>query len=429
MKDQLRRIILFFLTLEAKAVLYRHKPKIIVVTGSVGKTSTKDAAFTAVKGSTFVRKSEKTYNTDIGVPLTILGLPNGWSNFAIWIQNLFKGLLLMVSGAPYPKLLVVEIGADRPGDISHSLSWVKSNIVITTAFPDVPPHVEFYASPEAVVQEELFPISLLPSDGVAVLNADDAHTDAIELGEGVRRITYGFEKNADVRALRYRITSKQGMASGISFDVGYQDEVAHVVLPGLLGKNHAYAVLGGIAGAVASGVALADATQGFNNHSSPNGRMQLIQGSKKSLIIDDTYNSSPVAVEEALTALKSSPVKGKRVAVLADMLELGSFTSQEHSRIGELAHEHADILVTVGVRSRGTAEKARESGMPESRVHAFDRSEDAIGFLESFIEEGDLILIKGSQSMRMEKITKALMAEPDKASELLVRQNPEWLAR
>lgn len=429
MKDQLRSIIIFLLTLEARAVLVRHRPRIILVTGSVGKTSSKNAAFSALKGSVFVRKSEKSFNGDIGVPLTILGLPNGWSNLFVWAHNLLRGLLLLVVGTPYPKWLVLEIGADRPGDISKSLSWIEPDIVITTTFPKIPVHVEFYESPEAVVQEELFPLSLLKEGGVAVINHDDERARACALPSSVQRLTYGFDKDADVRALRYRITSKNGMASGISFDVVYGEETAHVVLPGLLGKSHACSVLAGIAGALAADVSLEEAVKGFTDHDAAPSRLHLIQGVKGSLIIDDTYNSSPAAVEEALTALKAAPVPGKRIAVLGDMLELGSYSTEEHAKAGEQAFEHADILVTVGVRARGMAERAREVGMPESRVHSFDRNRDAISFLSSFIEEGDTVLVKGSQGVRMERTVKALMAEPEKAATLLCRQDVEWLAR
>ena len=429
MKDQLRRIILFILTLEAKAVLKRHKPRIIVVTGSVGKTSTKDAAFSALKQHVFVRKSEKSYNSDIGVPLTILGVPNGWSNIGVWLHNILRGFLLILTSTPYPKWLVIEVGADRPGDISKSLAWVEPSIVITTRFPDVPVHVEFYESPAAVIAEELFPVSLLKEGGVAVVNEDDKHAANAALPTGARRLSYGFSKGADIRGMRFRPTSKAGLFSGISFDIVFGEEKAHITLPGVVGTSPAYAILAGVAGAVAAGIPLSDAAAGIERHEPPTGRLRLIPGKNNSIIIDDTYNASPAAVEEALKALKDAPQSGKRIAVLGDMLELGSFSAGEHARIGKLAAECADVLVTAGVRAKGMAEAAREAGMSESRVQVFERAESAGSFLTSFIETGDTVLVKGSQGMRMERIVKALMAEPEKAPELLVRQDAEWLAR
>lgn len=429
MKDRVRSIILFLLTLEAKAVLKRHKPHTIAVTGSVGKTSAKNAVFAALKGTHYVRKSEKSYNSDIGVPLTILGIPKGSSNILIWLQNLVQGFILLFAGTPFPKWLVFEVAADRPGDISTSLTWLKPDIVIATRFPEISAHVEFFESPEELIQEELFPLSLLKEGGTAVINNEDKRAKDFPLADGVKRITYGFEKGADVCGSRYRITSKGGMATGIVFDVACGEERAHITVPGVLGKGHAYALLAGIAGACAAGISLEEAAAGFAGGINPRGRLRLIPGIKESLIIDDSYNSSPVAVKESLSSLKAAPVSGKRVAVLGDMFELGSYSASEHARIGEIAADAADILVTVGVRARGMAEKARAIGMPESRVHTFDRNRDTITFLESFIEKGDTVLVKGSQGMRMERVVEALMQEPERAGELLARQDSEWLAR
>lgn len=429
MKEILRNAILFFLTLEAKAVLARHKPNIIVVTGSVGKTSTKDAVFSALSGSLFVRKSEKSFNSDIGVPLTILGVPNGWSNFGVWLHNLLKGLLLIVTSVPYPKWLVIEVGADRPGDISRSLAWIKPHIVIATRFPEIPVHVEFYASPEAVITEELFPLSRLSHGGTAIVNGDDVHALNAPVSPGVSRIVYGFKSSVDVRIMRYRLVQKNGLLSGVSFDLCYSGERIHVTLEGVVGKGVAYAAAAAAAAALAAGVSFVAAGNHLERHVSPPGRLRVFMGTKGSVIIDDTYNASPAAVEEALHVLKDTPESGRRIAVLGDMLELGSYSSGEHARMGECAAECADILVAIGVRAKGMALAALRSGMSESRVQAFERASDASAFLLSFVAAGDTVLVKGSQGMRMERVVKALMENPHDAEKLLVRQDPEWLAR
>jgi len=150
---------------------------------------------------------------------------------------------------------------------------------------------------------------------------------------------------------------------------------------------------------------------------------------RDSVIIDDTYNASPAAMEEALIALGDIPRTGRRIAVLADMLELGGFSVTEHNRIGALVAESADILVTVGVRTKGIAEGARSSGMPENMIIECERGSDASTELLSLIQSGDVILVKGSQSMRMERVVKSLMQEPEKAKDLLVRQDAEWSIR
>ncbi len=428
-KEFIRRIIVFLITLEAKAIVAKYKPNIIAVTGSVGKTSAKDAIYTALSGSFFVRKSEKSFNSDLGVPLTVVGVPNGWSNLFQWSKNLVEGLFLIILSAPYPKWLVVEIGADRPGDITKSLSWLKPQAVVATRFPDVPVHVEFYNSPEAVIAEELAPASWLSSGGVFVFNVDDPHAAGAQVASGVVKVSYGFGEGADLKGSRYLVTSKNKMPAGISFDIGYKQERAHVNLPGIVGRTHAQAILAGVAAAVAVGVSLEKAVEACTRHEPPPGRTRLIKGIAGSTIIDDTYNSSPVASEEALSALSDIPRTGRRIAVLADMLELGSFSVEEHQRIGTLVASSTDFLVTVGVRAKGIALGARSAGMPEEHIIECDRGSDAATQLVALVATGDVVLIKGSQSLRMERVVKSLMAEPEKAKELLVRQDAEWLSR
>lgn len=428
-KEFIRSIIVRILTAEARAVVAKYKPKIILVTGSVGKTSSKDAIYTALASSFFIRRSEKSFNSDIGVPLTVLGVPNGWSNPVQWVKNLFEGLSLLVLDAPYPKWLVLEIGADRPGDITKSLSWIKPEVVLGTRFPKVPVHVEFYDSPEEVIQEESAPVSWLSDGGVAVLNADDERAKDVFVKEGVKKMTYGFEHDADVRGMRYMATQAKKTATGISFDVQYKGERARVSVPNVLGKTHAQAVLAGIAVAVAVGVPLEAATKTFELHIPPAGRTRIVPGLRGTTLIDDTYNSSPVASEEALRVLAEAPRTGRRIAVLADMLELGAFSVSEHHRIGTMVAKTADVLITAGVRARGTAQGAREAGMHPEVILETDRAADAASAILSIMSEGDVVLIKGSQSMRMERVVKSLMAEPARSGELLVRHDAEWLAR
>ena len=428
-KELFRRFVVFILTLEAKAVLRKYHPKVVLVTGSVGKTITKDSVYTALASSFFVRKSEKSFNSDIGVPLTILGVPNGWSNPFRWIKNIIEGFFLLVMHAPYPKWLVMEIGADRPGDISRSLVWLKPDVVVATRFPDVSVHVEFYASPEAVIEEELAASRWLTDGGVFVANADDPRAKSAKTRDGVTRITYGFAKDSSVRGMRFHLNSTQKMPSGVSFDAVYQNERAHVSLDTVLGEQHASAALAGIAAAIGVGIPLAKAAEVFSKHDSPSGRMHLIAGMRGSVIIDDTYNASPAAVEKALETLKEVPRMGKRIALLADMLELGAYSVEEHARIGRLAAECADALITVGIRARGIASAAREAGMPGDSVFECERGADAASQAISLIGEGDVVLVKGSQSMRMERVVKSLMARPEHAKDLLVRQETEWSIR
>jgi UDP-N-acetylmuramoyl-tripeptide--D-alanyl-D-alanine ligase len=429
MKDLIRRFIVSLITVEARAILAKYKPKIILVTGSVGKTSTKDAIYAALSKRFFVRRSEKSFNSDIGVPLTILGVPNGWSNPLRWMRNLIDGALLLLLRAPYPEWLILEVGADRPGDISKSLAWLAPELVVATRFPDIPVHVEFYSTPGEVVKEELSPVALIQSGGALIANGDDENALGIALPGGVVRMTYGFENGAEVRASGLRASSADRMPTGIAFDVSYKGSKVHVVVPGVAGKGHAYAALAGIAVALRLGMGLAEAAKAVSAYEAPPGRMRLIAGFNGSTLIDDTYNASPVATEEALGTLCNIPRRGRRIAVLADMLELGMFSVGEHKRIGGVASKSVDLLVTVGVRGRGIAEGAREAGMPEDAIHECERGADAASYLVSLVQPGDVVLLKGSQSMRMERVTKSLMARAETAPQMLARQDAEWMTR
>jgi len=177
MKSFFKSIVAVVLEFLARAVLRKYKPKIVAVTGSVGKTTTKDAIYTVLaENGRFVRKSEKSFNSEIGLPLTILGCANAWSNPFHWLVNFLKGLFLIIFRWTYPNILMLEIGADRPGDIERVTKWLKPNIAVLTRMGKVPVHVEYFSSPEAVRREKSFLAAAALSEkegGKVVLNIDD----------------------------------------------------------------------------------------------------------------------------------------------------------------------------------------------------------------------------------------------------------------
>ena len=431
MKNIFKKIIAKILEIEAATIIKKYQPKIIAVTGSVGKTSTKDAIYSVISKSFHVRKSEKSFNSDIGVPLTVLGCNNAWNNPIKWLQNIYQGLALIVFKRSYPEWLVLEVGADRPGDIKQITRWLKPDVVVVTKFSKVPVHIEYFKDKNAVVLEKGFLVSALKHDGTLILNSDDEDVFAFKNKTTNKIITYGLEGNTEVRATNYSIYSNEetGEPLGVCFKVEYVGNCLPVKLAGTLGSNNIYSSLAALAVGISLGLNLVEATENLSNHIAPRGRMTLINGIKNSLIIDDTYNSSPVALTSALETLKTLKIKKKKIAMLGDMMELGKHTAEAHKEAGVLAATACDILVTVGLRSRALAESAIDAGLDEDSVLQFDSSEEAGLYIKNIIGEGDIILVKGSQSTRMEKIVKEIMAEPEQASELLVRQDEEWLRR
>jgi UDP-N-acetylmuramoyl-tripeptide--D-alanyl-D-alanine ligase len=166
--------------------------------------------------------------------------------------------------------------------------------------------------------------------------------------------------------------------------------------------------------------------EALKTHTPPPGRMRIIEGREDTAIIDDTYNSSPVAALSALDVLSEIKGQGRRITVLGDMMELGTYTVQAHRDVGKRVAEVADLLYAVGIRSQYMAEAAHKHKMKKRSIHVFDNAREAAEKLSEDINTDDVILVKGSQSMRMERIVEKLMAHPEKREKLLVRQDSVW---
>lgn len=427
MKQVFKKIITYILRIESRLALLKYKPKIIAITGSVGKTSTKDAVYAVISGVSYVRKSEKSFNSEIGLPLTILGLPNGWNNPFAWLWNILKGFWLILAPHKYPKWLVLEVGIGKQGDMRKNASWLKTDAVIETAIGETPAHIEFFDSRKHLIEEKGLLVKTLKKDGVLVLNNDDEAIMGMKEKTKNRIVTFGFKEGSDIRASGENIFySDSGIPDGIIFRIDEEDRSLPVVIEGVFGRNHIYAALAALA--LASGLKLniVEAIGKLKNYSVPPGRMRLLEGINGSFIIDDTYNSSPFACESALKTLKEVKNSGRKIAVLGDMLELGKMTDEAHKNIGVIAKENADILITVGQRAEKIKEGAMENKMPKKDIFSFAKSEEAGEFLKSFAGPGDLILVKGSQGMRMERAAEAILKDLGSKEKLLVRQDEEW---
>lgn len=409
--------------LEARAVLWKYKPKIVSVTGSVGKTTTKDTIYTVLSSAFFVRKSEKSFNSEIGVPLSILGVQNGGNNPVIWIKNIFEGLVLILFKNHYPMWLVLEVGADKPGDIEYIAKWLKPDIAVVTRFAEIPAHVEYFESPKDVVEEKKKLVEYMQKDGFLILNFDDKQVFEIKEEYNRKTVTYGMEDGADIRGSNNMLLYEDGRVTGITFKANQNGTSIPVNIKGSLGIQHIYPALAAFAVGFSQGLNLVSMSQALSSdHKSQPGRMKLIEGINNSTIIDDSYNSSPLAVRWALRTMKEIETSGRKIAVLGDMMELGKYTADEHKKIGNLVSEVCDVLVAVGLRSKSTVEGALESGMKEKNILHFEDSILAGEYMKNFVKEGDVILVKGSRwAMRMERVVETIMAEPERADDLLVR--------
>ncbi|PIR70678.1 MAG: hypothetical protein COU46_00045 [Candidatus Niyogibacteria bacterium CG10_big_fil_rev_8_21_14_0_10_42_19] len=430
MRIVFKKIVAFILQTEARLILRKYKPDVIMVTGSVGKTSAKDAIFEVVKKIAPARKSQKSFNSEIGFPLTLLGRDNAWYSVFGWLSNLLYGLKLVIFTQDYPKIIVAEIGVQSPGDIRKVADYLKAKMAVVTAIGEIPVHVEYFAGPEDIAREKSEILRTLEVDGWAILNFDDAVVFDMKEKTKAHVMTYGFSKWANVRASNYKIfftkKNKMKVPEGITFKVDYNGTIVPIRIYNSFGKHHVYSALAAICAGLANKMNLVEIAEALGGYSSPPGRLKLIEGEKNTWILDDTYNASPQSMHAALHVLQDLPAK-RKIAVLGDMLELGRYTIEAHRAVARSV-KFADILITVGMRAKFIAEEARALGFPGHNIAEFFTSIEAAQHVEKILQPEDLLLIKGSQGMRMERVVVEIMSEPQRAKELIVRQDDGWLS-
>lgn len=445
MMKKLLRIILQIL---AERTIMRYHPLVIGITGSVGKTTAKEAIYAVIGRRFRAKKSEENYNNEIGIPMTVLDitpLNNKTEPAGIWRGRIKLCVELLGAAwysyigrrSDYPEVLVLELAADRPGDVTYLVNTVHPRIGVITAIGETPVHVQYYAGPQAVAKEKSQLIKSLPAhNALALLNADDP--TVLNLKDATRAPvqTFGFAEDANIRASAVSFYFNDDVIAGLSFKLHHGLSFLPIRIPRVLGSYQLYGVLAAVGIGLHFGMNLVEISETFESIDFPRGRMCVIPGIKQTTIIDDTYNSSPIAVIAAVHVLNdfgSNMIKlhggaGRRVAILGDMRELGEFEEEAHKKVGLIAGKRVDILITIGTASRAASNAARGLMRSDQIIH-FETLEEALGKIKDLIRDEDIILVKGSQASRMEKIVKILMAEPRLADHLLIRQTGEWLKK
>ncbi|HLG25787.1 MAG TPA: UDP-N-acetylmuramoyl-tripeptide--D-alanyl-D-alanine ligase [Candidatus Gracilibacteria bacterium] len=410
---------LAILTALARLRLKRLRLYIVGVTGSIGKTSTKEALYTALSSRYRVYRSDKSFNTEFGLPLAILEQPSGYSSPPGWIKVLFGSLWSAFFGGRHMQMLVLEMGVDKPGDMSALLKIVHPQLGVFTNVKPVHLAEGQFKDLDDIFLEKRKLIDALPEKGTAILNADDPYVAGLRNDVKCKKILYGFSEIADVRVFNIKHSFE-----GLEFSVTYKGQVVTSTFS-VLGSFQVYVLLPAIAASLAQGFTLEEAVAALRDYKLPPGRMNPIPGIKETLIIDSSYNASPEAVKEALDVLTESP--GRKMAVLGSMNELGEMSERKHREVGRYASARADVLLTVGETARWIHEEARLTGFPADMLAHFDDAEKAAEHARNILKRGDTILVKGSQNrVRLEKFVRKLMREPDRAEELLARQGTEW---
>ncbi len=432
-KKIIKWITIYILQFEARIILRKYKPKIVAVTGSVGKTGTKDMVFCVLRQHFHTRKSLKSYNSDLGVPLTIIGATTGWNNPLIWIKNIIKGAWLIIFPSTYPKWLVLEMGISHLGDMKRLARWVRPDISIITKFNKIPPHVEFFSSPEEVFNEKWELVRHTKKDGVVIYNGDDENIISfIKKTEDHETLSYGFSEDVSVRASNIHVQYKEDgecrFPVSVTCKIDFDGKFVPVTIMETIGEGYIYSVLVAISCGSKAGINAVDMGSALSSFIRPPGRLRLLHGKNNSLIIDDSYNASPDAVALALSALRDLETNGRKIAVIGDMLELGDMTTQAHQEIGEILSKDFSHVYLVGKRAAYIIDKTK-GGLRQAQIHYYDTADEAGDILSKKIKPCDIILVKGSQGIRLEKVVKKILSEEEDAERVLVRQERQWEKR
>lgn len=356
--------------------------QVVGITGSVGKTTTKEITAAVLRQRFVTLKSEGNLNNEIGLPLTLLQLDGSQQR------------------------AVLEMGMYALGEIAQLCEIARPRIGVITNVGPV--HLERLGSIERVAAAKAELVQALPADGVAVLNADEPLVAAMRELTQARVFSYGLGSDCDLWADQI---VGEGL-DGIRFRFHFGREIVHVKVP-LLGRHSVHTALRAAAVGLVEGLNWEEIVTGLQDVGAQL-RLVVVRGINGATLLDDTYNASPASMLAALNLLEDMAVgDGRRIAVLGDMMELGSEEEAGHRLVGVRAADVADYLVTVGPRSRWTAYEARAAGQPAGSVKAVESAADAIALLRSIIGPGDVVLVKGSRAAHMDDVVAALAVPHD----------------
>lgn len=433
MKGTKKRILEKILRHMAIKVLDKYEPKIVAVTGSVGKTSTKEMVWTVLSSKFETRKNIKNYNNEIGVPLTILGQESGEGSIINWLKIFQNWRKMMASSDPYPEVLVLEMGADHPGDIQYLCNFVPIKVGILTNIGIS--HLEHFITKKAITKEKGILLMSVNSDGAAIYNYDNVDCRKVSQKAKAKKLSYGFDPQADFYASDLinsydNQLDEQGnlipFFNGLSFKLNYSGKIIPIRMRYCIGKPQIYSALAALAAGTFFEINLFDSIKAIEKFRPYQGRMNLIKGKNNTLIVDDTYNSAPDSVLAALDAIKDIKMK-RKIVVLGDMLELGKENQTAHQQMVQAVLESgADLFIAVGKRMNVAVKKFQVANQTKNIFFGYNSPIDAGEKLKTLINSGDLVLVKGSQGMRMEKVVEAIMDQPEKKHDLLVRQDLKW---
>jgi UDP-N-acetylmuramoyl-tripeptide--D-alanyl-D-alanine ligase len=361
----------------AERVLNAQQVKVVGITGSIGKTTTKEFVAALLAGSYEVLKSEGNYNNHIGLPLSILKLQNKH------------------------EVIVLEMGMSSAGEIARLTEIAPPDVAVITNIRPV--HLEFFHTVEEIALAKKEILDGLKANGTAIINGDDPAVLRIAKDWKGTKILFGLSEGCDIRAKNIR---RSGY-NAINFDFIYGEKRGELAVP-FVYKSFLANFLAASATAYALSAPFEDIIAQAQTLKPLPMRGEVFYLPNDIILIDDSYNSNPAALESVLKDL--SPLEAKRkVAILGDMLELGKTQAAYHLEAGKLVKRYAwDVLITIGPLSHHMAEGARQAGMNDAQIISFENADEAADIVTSLLEPGDLVLVKGSRGIRTNRIVESL---------------------
>jgi UDP-N-acetylmuramoyl-tripeptide--D-alanyl-D-alanine ligase len=360
----------------ASSIRDQYEFTLIGITGSAGKTTTKEMIATLIASERRTHKSWGNFNNQIGAPLCLDNMPDG------------------------TEVVVSEMGMNHAGEIAEIAGLMRPHVGVYTTI--APVHIEFFGTIEGIAAAKRELLENVIPGGTIVINVDNVHVVNISRGFNGRTVSYGIENPADYRAVNIRERGLLGTRFTLEAEGATRE--FELVLPG---RHNLENLLAAIATARAVGISWEGIERGIAALK-PAYHRGVIVPFRGATIYDDTYNSNPYALARTLELMAQAEVPGRRIAVIGDMLELGEQELQFHRDAGRAIPKAIDVVVGVGKRAKTLLEGAREAGF--ERVHHFDTAEQAGEFLRGEIREGDLVLIKGSRGVGLDKAVAMLEA-------------------
>ena len=300
------------------------------------------------------------------------------------------------------EILVFEVGDKEIKKFGFFLKNSSRAILVITPVGDIPYDKEFFSGAKEEVKEVTLLAKTLPAQTNLILNFDDETVREIDDVTNLKTLTFGFGERADFKASDVKLNM------GTNFKVNYKGNIVPVWLEKLFGKEQIYAALSAVAVGTIFDLNLVEISQALKNYFSLPGKMRLIEGQKKSFILDDSESATVFSMVEAIETLGKPEWAKRKIAVLGDVLGIGKYTIEAHEAIGERVTKNCDLLFTVGERAKFIAQGATQKGMPIEKIFQFDTIDEGKLKLQEEIKEGDLILVDGSKEMEMEKIVKEI---------------------